>query len=116
MRQGKKKGETKASLKRAARHFGGRKTSSFEAKDVSLMSTFEPGVKPDHVFDKKQTPRYPLPVTLETSAEATHFLNDSLHRPTVLGGIATHAINVLAIDQIYEQLSKNWDKEKIFFE
>ena len=80
--------------------------------DMSLISgTF--AQKSDIQFDKKITPRYPMPITLDNSSidfqETSNFRTNTLQT-------SQQAITNMPIDQIYRHLSKNWNKDMLVFE
>ena len=86
------------------------------SQDVSMHSGFnksfcQNAVRSEHQFDKKTTPRYPGPITIETTSLE---FAESTARP--FGGISQFEIYNMNIDQIYQAMSKNWNKDKLMFE
>ena len=84
---------------------------------ASGFTNINNNTRSDMQYDKKVSPRqpeypkYPMPVTLDNSSIE---FTDSVARP--FAGISQQQITDLPVDQLYNMMSKNWNKDKILFE
>ena len=58
------------------------------------------------------TPRVPQPITIDNTS--TIDFNESVSRP--FAGISQQQVADLPVDQLYQMMAKNWNKEKALFE
>ena len=80
-------------------------------QDLSLISgPFQQ--KSEITFDKKITPRYPMAITLDNSSIDFQESNFTNFRTNTLQA-SQQAITSMPIEQIYKQLSQNWNKDML---
>lgn len=76
-------------------------------------SFFENQSRSDAQYEQKTTiAGYAQPVTIETAS--TIDFHESVSRP--FAGISQQQISELPIDQLYQMMSKNWNKDKMMFD